>query len=304
MYTPVPNINSDSLAIAMNPKLGFQFTSPIRCVGGKAKQVRYLTKLMPDKIAHFYEPFGGGLSTTIFLIHTGRVKASNCHVGDMHQPQVNFFNVLQDDYEQLTMALLESHLLHNNGTKELFEQAVDQINNPDSPFKQAWGLFIFNRLGMLGIRKYAYGTFAKSITQIGGGMTRPLILRLPNYGALLQGVDIQERSYTEALMDAAKHNGFVFLDPPYEGFQQSLYGVDFDFDDFAERCHAVRDKCSIMITINDSPANRERFKDYQLFVRDVSYGMSKSTQGELVICNYQLDSQDYYLNQLGYRVAK
>jgi hypothetical protein len=39
-----------------------------------------------------------------------------------------------------------------------------------------------------------------------------------------------------------------------------------------------------MITINDSPANRERFKDYQLFVRDVFYGMSKKNQGELVIC--------------------
>ena len=303
MYAPVPTIKSDSLAIAMNPELGFQFTSPIRCVGGKARQVRHLTTLMPDKITHFYEPFGGGLSTTIFLIHTGRVKATNCHVGDLHQPQVNFFKVLQDDYEQLTLALLESRLWHGNGTRELFNQAVDQINNPDSPFKQAWGLYVFNRLCMLGIRKYAYGSYAKSITLYGGGLCQKPVLRVPAYGALIQGVDIQERSYTDALDDASKNNGFVFLDPPYEGFQKSLYGVEFDFDDFANRCHAVRDKCSIMITINDSPANRERFKDYQLFVRDVFYGMSKKDKGELVICNYQLDSQEYYLNRLGYTVA-
>jgi|GEM_PF-2989183 site-specific DNA-adenine methylase len=303
MYTPAPNISSDSLAIAMNPELGFQCTSPIRCVGGKAKQVRYLTKLMPDKITHFYEPFGGGLSTTIFLIHTGRVKASNCHVGDLHQPQVNFFKVLQAEYEQLTLALLESRLWHGNGTRELFNQAVDQINEPESPFMQAWGLYIFNQLGMLAIRRYKYCSYAQSIPQTGGGMIHDRILRLPAYGALIKGVDIQERSYTDALDDASKNNGFVFLDPPYEGFEQSLYGVEFDFDDFAERCHAVKDKCSIMITINDSPANRERFKDYQLFVRDVFYGMSKKNQGELVICNYQLDSQDYYLNRLGYQVA-
>lgn len=303
MYTPTPTIISDSLAIAMNPELGFQFTSPIRCIGGKARQVRYLSTLMPDKIAHFYEPFGGGLSTTIFLIHTGRVEASNCHVGDLHQPQVNFFQVLQDEYEQLTLALLESRLWHGNGTPELFNEAVDQINNSDSPFKQAWGLYVFNRLCMLGIRKYAYGSYAKSITQYGGGLCQKPVLRVPAYGALIQGVDIQERSYTDALEDAAKVGGFVFLDPPYEGFDQSLYGVDFDFDDFAERCHAVRDKCSIMITINDSPANRERFKDYQIFVRDVRYGMSQSNQDELVICNYQLDGQDYYLNRLGYQIA-
>jgi site-specific DNA-adenine methylase len=303
MYTPVPNISSDSLAIAMNPELGFQFTSPIRCVGGKAKQVRYLTTLMPDNIAHLYEPFGGGLSTTVFLIHTGRVKASNCHVGDLHPPQVNFFKVLQAEYEQLTLALLESRLWHGNGSKELFNEAVDQINNPDSPFKQAWGLYIFNRLCMSGIRKYAYGSFAKSTIGDGKGLTHSAVLRVPAYGELIQGVDIQERSYTEALESASKNNGFVFLDPPYEGFDQSLYDVEFDFDDFANRCHAVRDKCSIMITINDSDANRERFKGYQLFVRNVFYGMSKKKQSELVICNYQLDSQEYYLNRLGYKVA-
>ncbi len=138
---------------------------------------------------------------------------------------------------------------------------------------------------------------------MGISITHSAVLRVPAYGALIQGVDIQERSYTEALESASKNNGFVFLDPPYEGFDQSLYGVDFDFDDFAKRCHAVRDKCSIMITINDSDANRERFKDYQLFVRDVRYGMSQSNQDELVICNYKLDAQDYYLNQLRYKVA-
>ena len=134
-------------------------------------------------------------------------------------------------------------------------------------------------------------------------MIHDRILRLPAYGALIQGVDIQERSYTDALDDASKNNGFVFLDPPYEGFEQSMYGVDFDFDDFAKRCHAVRDKCSIMITINDSPANRKRFRDYQLFTRDVRYGMSDSIQGELVICNYELDAQGYYLQRLGYKLA-
>ena len=63
-------------------------------------------------------------------------------------------------------------------------------------------------------------------------------------------------------------------------------------------------KCTIMITINDSPANRERFKDYNVFARDVNYSMSKSTKGELVICNYQLDGQEYYLDRLGYQALE
>ena len=305
MYSPLPIIKSDSLAIAIDRDLGFQHTSPISCVGGKTKQVRYLTKLMPDRIDHFYEPFGGGLSTTIFLIHTGRVEAKNCYIGDLHKPQVNLYWVIQSDHEPLTMSLLESRLWHGNGTKELFRETVDQINDPDSPLMQAWGLFIFNRLGMLGIRKYSYGSFAQTNTGPGKGLTPSKILRLPHYGALLQGVKIHRRSYVKALKDASKRGGwsFVFLDPPYEGHEKSLYGVDFDFDDFAEQCHAVKDKCSIMITINDSAANRQRFKDYQLFARDVRYGMSDSIQGELVICNYELDGQGYYLDRLGYKLV-
>ncbi len=305
MYAPLPIIRNDSLAIAMSRSLGFQFTSPIRCVGGKAKQVRYLTTLMPHHINHFYEPFGGGLSSTIFLINNGRVNASNCHVGDLHTPQVNFYRVLQSEYERLTLAVKEPHTWHGNGTRELFEEAVMKINKSSSPFWQAWGLYVFNQQCMLGIRDYRNNAFAPTTMELGKGLTASKILRLPWYGALLQGVSIHERSYVEALKDAAKRRGraFVFLDPPYEGFEQSMYGVDFDFDDFAEQCHAVKGKCSIMITINDSTANRERFKDYQLFARDVRYGMSDSIKGELVICNYELDGQEYYLERLGYRLA-
>ena len=305
MYAPLPQLKSDALAIAVRRELGFEFASPVVCVGGKAKQVRYLTKLMPATIGHFYEPFGGGLSTTIFLINTGRVKASCCHAGDLHSPLVNFHRVLQADYESLTLTLLEDCLHHGNGSRELFNEAVDDINGSDDSFRQARGYYIHNRIGMLGIRKYAYGSFASSLAKPGQGLTRSKILRLPHYGALIQGVTIEQRSYINALENAAATGGntLVFLDPPYEGHDESMYGSKFDFDKFAERCHAVKDSCQLLITINDSPANRARFSGYTVLARSVWYGMSKSTKAELVICNYELDSQDYYLNQLGYRLA-
>lgn len=305
MYAPLPQLKSDALAIAVRRELGFEFASPVVCVGGKAKQVRYLTKLMPAKIDYFFEPFGGGLSTTIFLINTGRVKTFNCHAGDLHSPLVNFHRVLQADYESLTLILLEDCFRHGNGSRELFNEAVDDINGSDDSFKQARGYYIHNRIGMLGIRKYAYGSFASSLAQPGQGLTRSKILRLPHYGALMQGITIEERSYTEALDDAAAKGGdtLVFLDPPYEGHDESMYDVKFDFDDFATRCHAAKGSCKLMITINDSPANRSRFDGYSIMVRDVRYGMSDSIKSELVICGYELDCQDYYLNQLGYRLA-
>jgi site-specific DNA-adenine methylase len=303
MSVSFPKITSDSLAVAMNNELGFQHNSPIRCIGGKAKQVKYLATLMPARMEHFYEPFGGGLSMTFFLIKTGRVKGSMCYAGDVHEPQVNFFQVLQSEYEALTLMLCETRLEYGDGTREIFNKAVDQINTPESPLMQAWGLYVFNNLGMLGIREYKHRSYIAPTKKSRGGLKLPQILRLPFFGELLQGASIQKQSYSKALEDAAKHNGFVFLDPPYEGFDDILYDVKFDFDEFAERCHAVTDKCSFMITINDSPRNRERFKGYQIFLRDVNYGMSKKTVQELVICNDKLDAQGNYLDQLGYQTA-
>lgn len=305
MYSPKPRIITGPLALAVDRELGFNHTSPVKCVGGKARQVKQLSRLMPNKIERLYEPFGGGLSTTYFAIHTGRVKSSNCFVGDLHKPLLNFHQVLQSDYERLTLALLEQRLWHGNGSRELFNESVHIINNDGDPFQRAVAYFIFSHLSMLSLRQYRPGSYAQSIVQHGSGVTRAAVLRLPHFGMLLQGVDIQERSYGDALAEAGlKGSGtFVFLDPPYEGTTQSLYGVDFDFDDFAERCHSVKDRCQIMITINDSDGNRQRFKGYNIIQRKVGYGMSKKKKGELIICNYELDHQDYYLDLLGYQAA-
>lgn len=129
-----------------------------------------------------------------------------------------------------------------------------------------------------------------------------MVLRLPFFGALLEGVSIKKRSYQDALKEAKKKKGqsFVFLDPPYEGFAESMYGFTFDFDEFAEECHGLPDNCNIMITINDSDAIRERFEGLNVYSRDVYYGMSKKEKPELVICNYELKNLEYKLALLGF----
>ncbi|MBT6221032.1 MAG: DNA adenine methylase, partial [Rhodospirillaceae bacterium] len=307
MFIPDLQIKNDSLAVAMKSELAFHYTSPIGCAGGKARQAPYLTTLMPHQIDHFFEPFGGGMSTTYFLIHMGRVKATNCHVGDLHEPILNFHRVLQSDYERLTQRLLEYRSVHGDGNRDSFEQTVDTINKSSDSFERAFAYYIFNRLSMLNFRKYKKSAFAPSILTNGGGVTRQKILTLPYFGALFQGVSINKRSYKDALGEAVtlQANSFVFLDPPYEGFDESMYGVKFDFDEFAELCLASSDKCKFMITINDSTANRERFKDLNVFTRGVYYGMSKETKPEIVICNYDLPNLDFQLNLLGYeRVSR
>jgi site-specific DNA-adenine methylase len=302
MISPELGIRNELLAVALKPELGFEFSSPIGCAGGKAKQARFLTTLMPGQIDHFFEPFGGGMSMTYFMIHMGRVKSKNCHAGDLHEPILNFHRVLRDEYERLTLRLLESRAVHGNGTRSLLNQAVDVLHGSNDSFERAWAFFVFNHLSMKNLRDYKKCNYAKSIVASGGGITLPMVLRLPHFGTLFQGVSIRKRSYKHALAEAVQLNGnsFVFLDPPYEGHAESMYGVTFDFDKFAEDCLKSSKHCKFMVTINDSDANRYRFKSLNLYGRGVYYGMSKKTKPELVICNYELPHQDFQLKLLGY----
>ncbi|MBC8269048.1 MAG: DNA adenine methylase [Rhodospirillaceae bacterium] len=306
MYTPVPTIKSDSLAIAMNPELGFQHVSPLQYMGGKARHIRYLSTLMPANIDYLFDAFMGGLSTTIFLIKTGRVKPEHCYAGDVSTHLLNFYNVLKTQYEPLTLKLASDSIFHSNGSRHLFNKAIDVLRGSDDEFELARAFYIFNKIRMPHVWDFEYTAFSPSKVGPNAGITIPQILRLPLFAALVQRVAFSEWDYTDALNQAAAigKNAFVFLDPPYELVGDELYGVEFDFDEFAEQCHAVAGKCTFMITINDSPENRMRFSGYNVIARRQHYsGSHKANGDELVICNYELSHQAHYLNRLGYQVA-
>jgi len=307
MSAPFPVFQNDSLAIAASHELGFKHVSPLPYSGGKARQIRYLSTLMPAKIDYLFDAFMGGLSTSIFLIKSGRVKPENCFAGDVSKPLINFFHVLQSDYEALTLKLAEDSVYHSNGSQHLFEEAIAILNSPASDLELARAFYIFSKTSMSHAWEFRDNSFAPSKIGPNEGITLPQIFRLPRFGALLAPVNISEWDYSEALQAATRlgKGAFVFADSPYEGRDMELYGVEFDFDRYAEQCHKVANQCTFMLTINDSPENRERFKGFNIIERQQYYsGAHKPNGAELVICNYELDAQDCYLKWLGYRRVK
>ena len=191
-----------------------------------------------------------------------------------------------------------------NGSQHLFNVAIDTLLGSNDELELARAFYIFNKTSMPHAREFEYSAFAPTKVGPNAGITLPQIYRLPHYGALLVPATIREWDYTEALQAAAKlgKGAFVFGDSPYEGRDMELYGVKFDFDDYAEQCHRVANRCTFMVTINDSPANRERFKGLNVIERQQYYcGAHKPKGKELVICNYELDGQESYLERLGYR---
>jgi len=159
MYAPIINIKNASLAIATMHSPALNRTTALACPGGKSKQVRFLTTLMPTDIGKFYEPFAGGLGTTNYLIRTGRVESKNCNIGDLDPHIINFYRVLRSDYENLTIELLKIRTFHGSGSRDLFNDCLRIFLGKSSPLECAVAYFVYNKLCMEGSRDYLPGSW-------------------------------------------------------------------------------------------------------------------------------------------------
>ena len=309
MSAPLTHLADDELALAAPRRLVLSKTSPVRTPGGKSgKQVLQLSMLLPQRIERFYEPFMGGLSMSILLIKTRRIPAFKCHASDICGEAVDFFQGIQSTLcETIVQSLLAEQRTHGRGSQELYRRCLDEMAVSADRVVRAKAFYVHNRCTRMGIRKFDRPDLYAPKQVATGGITRSHILRLPLFGAVLRQAAITHRCYSEALTAAADQgtDTCVFLDPPYEGdYDATLYdGPPFDFDAFADRCHAVKDRVRMMITINDSPANRQRFAEFRQVVRRVYYKGSYSADNpELVITNYQPPQSDYFMNRLGWEL--
>ena len=102
------------------------------------------------------------------------------------------------------------------------------------------------------------------------------------------GTIVSYRKYQDAFSYAAKDD-FLFLDPPYIGVS-SLYKEDSSSLEFHKTLGREVSKLNSrwMMAINDHPLARELYKDYNIEMLDMTYGMRKSSKRvqELLIRNF------------------
>ncbi len=71
----------------------------IKWVGGKRQLLSVLEDKFPTKIKTFYEPFGGSLTVTLYVLEN--LEVENIVVSDINSKLVNFYNQAKNNVEKL-----------------------------------------------------------------------------------------------------------------------------------------------------------------------------------------------------------
>lgn len=261
--------------------------SPLRWAGSKRKLLPTLERLTPQKFKRYVEPFCGSLCLYVAL------KPDAALVGDINEELVNFYRMiawrpkaiataahdLSDD--EATYYELRSYDPRTLGAQE---RAVRFLYLNRFCFN---GVYRTNRQGYFNV---ARGKHMGSI---------PPVQELIDFGRLMRRATVRQCDFQE-LVDAAKRDDFIYLDPPYAGRgvrDRGEYGVgafkEEDLDRLAESLHRASARgVKVMLSYADLPEIRSRFRNWNSTTLEVArnvagFASARSSVSELILRNYE-----------------
>jgi len=277
--------------------------SPLRWCGGKSKAIKHIKEYFPKEINEIREPFVGGASVGLYLKQ--QHPNASLWINDLDGLLANFWYQLQ------TNSGLMKDMLHTglNATQEcesLLRQMFDNckkniVSDSVGDLEKAVSFFYLNRCSYAGLTMA--GGFSRTAAL--GRFTMSSVDRLAGVSKLLQGANITNEDYECVINGVPACNTprvFIFLDSPYDQLKtgkDGLYGnkgeIHAAFDH--ERFYDVVSPCchNWMITYNDTPEIRERWKKFNIREWSLNYsfhrtktksGETKRIKTELLVTNY------------------
>lgn len=254
--------------------------SPIKWVGGKAREIKYFENYIP-KFSTYVEPFFGGGALYWYL------QPEKAIINDINSHLMNFYKILKNDYDELYEWLQQMEL--NRG---YFKRIVDKLNNKEygNEIEQAAIFYYLNKTSFSGKwRVNRNGKYNNSW----GNYKRENFKKLDKvYSEILQNPIIKNTDYKNILKDCKYDDKtFVFLDPPYLNCD-TVYTQNQDFQyiyddifDYMKNC-----KCKVMLICKNDKYINDLFKNLVIKKYDVKYAhnlLSKIKNQHLVIINYK-----------------
>ncbi len=267
-----------------------EIKSPLRYPGGKSRAVSQIAAMMPEHFTEYREPFVGGGSFFIYLRQ--RRPHLPIWINDLNHDLYCFWKHAQSDLNLLTAEVARVRSETDDGRK-LFSELTDNYASGLSTFERAARFFVLNRItfsGTVDSGGYSQKAFECRFTDSS-------IARLKELRSVMDGVKITNLDYRELLTNAGRDT-FIFLDPPYlRAVKSKLYGrrgalhTAFDHAEFAESLKGCR--CKWLVTYDDSPEIRNKFRFANIYDWELQYGMNNYMRSfapkgkELLITNYE-----------------
>lgn len=185
-------------------------TAPFPYLGGKGKQLDNIFSVMPTRIYHLVDVFGGAGNVTFGASHKASIRTYN----DIDGHLVNFMRCLRDKPEELIISLeLTLHSRAEYKSALLDEPGITDIERARRTF-----VLLTQSIGR---NTSQFGGWSTDITVGRHGMsqgTHRILSRikcLPELIADLRKVQIEQLEYQDILTKYASPSTFFYLDPPY-----------------------------------------------------------------------------------------
>lgn len=204
----------------------------IKWSGSKRKQSEFIVSKMPKEIDTYYEPFVGGGSVMIQLLHSD-IKVNNFVCSDINSDLIVLWNTIKDvpqflidSYTQMWSEMNQTDDIAIK--KEYYHKVRDEFNKSRKP-----ELFLYlSRTCMNGLIRYnSSGNFNTSLHLTRKGITpdkMESIIR--EWSKLINEKNVQfvHQSY----LDIKSGEGdFLYLDPPYSA-TKGMYNGTLDYEVF------------------------------------------------------------------------
>jgi DNA adenine methylase len=253
--------------------------SPIRWAGSKRKLLPHLKAAAPAHFNRYMEPFCGSLCLLVAL------KPKSALVGDINPELIHFYRMMR--WRPNAIADL-SHAIPKDPQTYYFLR--DLLPENLSAQESAARFLYLNRFCFNGVyRTNRLGTFNVARGEHMGEI--PPTDELVSFGRLLRKVELRHCDFEE-LIDEARRNDFVYLDPPYAGMgvrDRGEYGPGaFKLHDLERlrECveRASRRGAKILISYADHPEFKRMFSTWKLSTIEVTRNVSgfASRRGKVI----------------------
>jgi len=248
--------------------------------GGKSRELKKITPMMPASWDTYYEPFVGGGALWL------KLEPNKSVVNDSFEEVANFYNVLKQEPQKLIDHLNDIATEYNKIdkdpkklSKEEFQKVADEYyyayrnTKPDNSFDRAVRFYILRQFSFSGMLRFSkegkfnvpFGWYKK---------LKKLEQPIETIKSVFNNTKILNADWKDVVKEAKK-NDFVFLDPPYtRKFQKYHPNGEFGQEQHIELADWFKAKQSqAMIIINIDEFTTSLYKDFIVESYDHQYSI-------------------------------
>ena len=244
----------------------------LKWAGGKRQLLPQLQDYFPKKkYTKYYEPFVGGGAV---LFHLQPKKAV---INDYNEDLINLYECIKNNLEELIEKL--KYYEKKNDSDSYYEiRGVDRTDEYKkwTPVEKAARLIYLNRTCYNGLfRMNSAGQFNSPY----GSYKNPCICNEPVLKAMNKyfnenEIEFRTGDFEEACKDAPK-GSFIYLDPPYDQYDEQLNFVGYTKDGFTrddqirlkKMCDRLIEKgCYVMISNSKTPFIVDLYNDTTKYI--------------------------------------